>query len=56
MLEMADPAHHHGHAVLVGRGHDFLVPGGSVRDEEVVAAANEHGLAMVVCGIRHFKH
>jgi len=31
-------------------------PGGSVRDEEVVAAANEHGLAMVVCGIRHFKH
>jgi phosphoribosylaminoimidazolecarboxamide formyltransferase / IMP cyclohydrolase len=31
-------------------------PGGSVRDEEVVAAADEHGLAMVVCGIRHFKH
>ena len=31
-------------------------PGGSVRDEEVVAAADEHGMAMVVCGIRHFKH
>ena len=31
-------------------------PGGSVRDEEVIAAADEHGLAMVVCGIRHFKH
>ena len=31
-------------------------PGGSLRDEEVVAAADEHGLAMVVCGIRHFKH
>ena len=31
-------------------------PGGSLRDEEVVAAANEHGMAMVVCGIRHFKH
>jgi phosphoribosylaminoimidazolecarboxamide formyltransferase/IMP cyclohydrolase len=31
-------------------------PGGSVRDEEVVAVANEHGMAMVVCGIRHFKH
>ncbi|PWU23900.1 MAG: bifunctional phosphoribosylaminoimidazolecarboxamide formyltransferase/inosine monophosphate cyclohydrolase [Candidatus Rokuibacteriota bacterium] len=33
-----------------------LHPGGSVRDEEVVAAADEHGMAMVVCGIRHFKH
>ncbi|MFI5328525.1 MAG: bifunctional phosphoribosylaminoimidazolecarboxamide formyltransferase/IMP cyclohydrolase [Candidatus Rokuibacteriota bacterium] len=31
-------------------------PGGSVRDEEIVAAADEHGMAMVVCGIRHFKH
>jgi len=31
-------------------------PGGSLRDAEVVAAADEHGLAMVVCGIRHFKH
>jgi phosphoribosylaminoimidazolecarboxamide formyltransferase/IMP cyclohydrolase len=33
-----------------------LHPGGSLRDEEVVKAADEHGLAMVVCGIRHFKH
>ena len=31
-------------------------PGGSVRDEEVIKAADEHGMAMVVCGIRHFKH
>jgi phosphoribosylaminoimidazolecarboxamide formyltransferase/IMP cyclohydrolase len=31
-------------------------PGGSVRDEEVITAANEHGLAMVFTGIRHFKH
>jgi phosphoribosylaminoimidazolecarboxamide formyltransferase / IMP cyclohydrolase len=31
-------------------------PGGSLRDEEVVAAADEHDMAMVVCGIRHFKH
>jgi phosphoribosylaminoimidazolecarboxamide formyltransferase/IMP cyclohydrolase len=31
-------------------------PGGSLRDEEVVRAADERGLAMVVCGIRHFKH
>ena len=33
-----------------------LHPGGSVRDEEVQKAADEHGMAMVVCGIRHFKH
>ena len=31
-------------------------PGGSLRDEEVRKAADEHGMAMVVCGIRHFKH
>jgi phosphoribosylaminoimidazolecarboxamide formyltransferase/IMP cyclohydrolase len=31
-------------------------PGGSLRDAEVVAAADLHGIAMVVCGIRHFKH
>ena len=31
-------------------------PGGSLRDEEVVKAADERGMAMVVCGIRHFKH
>jgi len=33
-----------------------IQPGGSVRDEEVIAAANEHGLAMVFTGVRHFKH
>ena len=33
-----------------------IQPGGSVRDEEVIAAANEQGLAMVCTGIRHFKH
>jgi phosphoribosylaminoimidazolecarboxamide formyltransferase / IMP cyclohydrolase len=31
-------------------------PGGSVRDAEVVAAADEHGLAMVFTGRRHFRH
>jgi len=31
-------------------------PGGSVRDAEVLAAANEHGMAMVVTGRRHFRH
>lgn len=33
-----------------------IQPGGSVRDEEVIAAANEHGMAMVFTGMRHFKH
>jgi phosphoribosylaminoimidazolecarboxamide formyltransferase/IMP cyclohydrolase len=31
-------------------------PGGSVRDEEVIAAADEHGMAMVLTGRRHFRH
>ncbi|MFN2516947.1 MAG: bifunctional phosphoribosylaminoimidazolecarboxamide formyltransferase/IMP cyclohydrolase [Pyrinomonadaceae bacterium] len=33
-----------------------IQPGGSMRDAEVIAAADEHGLAMVFTGIRHFKH
>ena len=33
-----------------------IQPGGSVRDEEVIAAANEKGLAMVFTGMRHFRH
>jgi phosphoribosylaminoimidazolecarboxamide formyltransferase/IMP cyclohydrolase len=33
-----------------------IQPGGSMRDEEVIAAANEHGLAMVLTGVRHFRH
>jgi phosphoribosylaminoimidazolecarboxamide formyltransferase / IMP cyclohydrolase len=33
-----------------------IQPGGSVRDEEVIAAANEHGMAMAFTGIRHFRH
>ena len=33
-----------------------IQPGGSVRDEEVIAAADEHGMAMVFTGVRHFKH
>jgi phosphoribosylaminoimidazolecarboxamide formyltransferase / IMP cyclohydrolase len=31
-------------------------PGGSMRDEEVIGAANEHGIAMVLTGVRHFRH
>jgi phosphoribosylaminoimidazolecarboxamide formyltransferase/IMP cyclohydrolase len=33
-----------------------IEPGGSVRDDEVIAAADEHGLAMVFTGMRHFRH
>jgi len=33
-----------------------IQPGGSVRDAEVIAAADEHGLAMVFTGTRHFRH
>lgn len=33
-----------------------IQPGGSVRDEEVIAAADAHGIAMIMTGIRHFKH
>jgi phosphoribosylaminoimidazolecarboxamide formyltransferase/IMP cyclohydrolase len=31
-------------------------PGGSIRDDEVIEAANQHGIAMVLTGVRHFKH
>ena len=34
----------------------IVQPGGSVRDSEVIAAANAHGLAMLVTGMRHFSH
>ena len=33
-----------------------IQPGGSVRDPEVIAAADEHGMAMVFTGMRHFRH
>ena len=33
-----------------------IQPGGSMRDEEVIAAANEHGIVMVFTGARHFRH
>jgi phosphoribosylaminoimidazolecarboxamide formyltransferase/IMP cyclohydrolase len=33
-----------------------IQPGGSIRDEEVIAAADEHGIAMVFTGMRHFRH
>ena len=33
-----------------------IQPGGSMRDSEVIAAADEHGIAMVFTGVRHFRH
>jgi phosphoribosylaminoimidazolecarboxamide formyltransferase/IMP cyclohydrolase len=33
-----------------------IQPGGSIKDDEVIAAANEHGMAMVFTGMRHFRH
>ena len=34
----------------------IIQPGGSVRDEEAIRAADEHGMAMIFTGVRHFKH
>ncbi|MCL1622949.1 bifunctional phosphoribosylaminoimidazolecarboxamide formyltransferase/IMP cyclohydrolase [Moraxella sp. Tifton1] len=34
----------------------IIQPGGSMRDDEVISAANEHGIAMVFTGMRHFRH
>ncbi|MCB1964600.1 MAG: bifunctional phosphoribosylaminoimidazolecarboxamide formyltransferase/IMP cyclohydrolase, partial [Candidatus Accumulibacter sp.] len=43
--------------VLAAAGAKAVIqPGGSMRDEEVIAAANEHGLTMVFTGARHFRH
>jgi len=43
--------------VVIDAGAGCVIqPGGSVRDDEVVAAANERGIAMVFTGVRHFRH
>jgi len=34
----------------------IIQPGGSMRDDEIIEAANEHGLAMVFTNMRHFRH
>jgi phosphoribosylaminoimidazolecarboxamide formyltransferase/IMP cyclohydrolase len=34
----------------------IIQPGGSMRDDEVIAAANEHGMTMIFTGNRHFRH
>ena len=43
--------------VVVAAGARCVIqPGGSMRDDEVIAAANEHGIVMVLTGMRHFRH
>ena len=43
--------------VVVDAGATCVIqPGGSVRDDEVIAAANERGIVMVFTGTRHFRH
>jgi phosphoribosylaminoimidazolecarboxamide formyltransferase / IMP cyclohydrolase len=43
--------------VVVQAGATVVIqPGGSVRDEEVISAADEQGVAMVFTGVRHFRH
>jgi phosphoribosylaminoimidazolecarboxamide formyltransferase/IMP cyclohydrolase len=34
----------------------IIQPGGSIKDDEVIAAADEHGMAMLFTGVRHFRH
>jgi phosphoribosylaminoimidazolecarboxamide formyltransferase/IMP cyclohydrolase len=43
-------------AVAAAGATAVVQPGGSIRDDDVIAAANEHGLAMVFTGRRHFRH
>jgi phosphoribosylaminoimidazolecarboxamide formyltransferase/IMP cyclohydrolase len=43
--------------VLARQGVTAIIqPGGSIRDEESIAACDEHGIAMVFTGYRHFRH
>ena len=43
--------------VLAEAGASCVIqPGGSIRDDEVIAAADEHGLVMIFTGVRHFRH
>ncbi len=44
------------HAVVEAGATAVIQPGGSIKDDEVIAAADELGLAMVFTGIRHFRH
>ena len=46
-------------SIDIAASHDItciIQPGGSIRDEEVILAADEHGIAMALTGMRHFRH
>jgi phosphoribosylaminoimidazolecarboxamide formyltransferase/IMP cyclohydrolase len=43
-------------AVIDAGAAAVIQPGGSMRDDEVIAAADERGIAMVFTGVRHFRH
>ncbi len=43
-------------AIAKAKAKAIIQPGGSIRDEEVIQAADEHGLIMVFTGMRHFRH
>jgi phosphoribosylaminoimidazolecarboxamide formyltransferase/IMP cyclohydrolase len=43
-------------AVVAAGATAIVQPGGSVRDDEVIAAANQHGIAMIFTRRRHFRH
>jgi phosphoribosylaminoimidazolecarboxamide formyltransferase/IMP cyclohydrolase len=42
--------------VVNGGASCAIQPGGSMRDDEIIAAADEHGIAMIFTGTRHFRH
>jgi phosphoribosylaminoimidazolecarboxamide formyltransferase/IMP cyclohydrolase len=43
-------------AIVEAGARCVVQPGGSLRDAEVIAAADQHGIAMVFTGMRHFRH
>ncbi|MEC7536191.1 MAG: bifunctional phosphoribosylaminoimidazolecarboxamide formyltransferase/IMP cyclohydrolase, partial [Pseudomonadota bacterium] len=43
-------------AAIEAGGTAVIQPGGSIRDDEVIAAADDAGIAMVFTGVRHFRH
>ena len=43
-------------AAVAGGAQAIIQPGGSIRDEEVIDAADSNGIAMLFTGIRHFRH
>jgi phosphoribosylaminoimidazolecarboxamide formyltransferase/IMP cyclohydrolase len=43
-------------ACMVGGATAVIQRGGSIRDNEVIKAADEHNIAMVFTGVRHFRH